>query len=318
MDATPAGSGVSGQRVPAPSQQRGPGRRGTVEKVTPSVFTSTKIRGCNPSYVVTSDGVVVIDTPQLPTRAVEMRKEAELHGPIRYVVNTEHHVDHIFGNYYFKGAGHVVHHKGVADNFMVPTPDLDPYAYAAEAIPTDDPTGTQIFPDRDTYYADPNRGDLVFTGDLELRVGGHTVHLIHTPGHTPGQVAVYVPQERVVFTGDTVFSECQTWLMTSDVDQWVAALDVIRGLDVDHVVPGHGPVTTTQYLFTQRAVLLDWVGAVAGAVAQGWSREETVARVNFAERYPVDIGQEYMMDHIQTLNAASLWDKLTATPAAVR
>jgi cyclase len=289
-----------------------------VEQVTENVFTSTKMRGCNPSFVVTSDGIVVVDTPQLPSKAVMMRREAESRGPIRYVINTEHHVDHIFGNYYFKGAGSVVHHQGVYDNFMVPSPDLDPFDYAAEAIPTDDPDGAFLFPERDEYYSDPNKGTLVFSSDLDMRVGGHTFHLIHTPGHTPGQVAVYVPSERVVFTGDTVFSQCQTWLMTSDVNQWVGSLDVIGGLDVDYVVPGHGPVTTKTYLATQRAVLLDWLGAVANAVAQGWSREETIARVNFADRYPVDIGQGHMMNHIQTLNAASLWDKLTSAAAGGR
>jgi cyclase len=283
-----------------------------MERVTGNVCSETMLRGCNPSYVTTSDGVVVIDTPQLPTRAVAMREEAESNGPIRYLINTEHHVDHIFGNYYFKGAGTVVNHQGLYDNFMVVTPDLDPFAYAREALPTDDPAGEAIFPDRDEYYADPNKGTIVFTGDLTLRVGDHTFHLLHTPGHTPGQLAVHVPEERVVFTGDTVFSECQTWLMTSDVERWLEALDRIRALDVDHVVPGHGPVTTTAYLDTQRSVLLDWTSAVAAAVAKGWSREETIARVNFSERYPVDIGQGYMMDHIQTLNAGSLYDKLTA------
>ena len=286
-----------------------------MEQVTENVFTTTKIRGCNPSFVVTSAGVVVVDTPQLPTKAVEMRREAESRGAICYVINTEHHVDHIFGNYYFKGAGTVVQHQGVYDNFMVATPDLDPFDYAAEAVPTDDPDGAALFPDRDEYYTDPNKGELVFKADLDVRLGGHTFHLIHTPGHTPGQVAVYVPRERVVFTGDTVFSECQTWLMTSDVSQWLASLDVVAGLDVDHIVPGHGPVTTKKYLATQRAVLLDWLSAVATAVANGWSREETISRVNFAERYPVDVGQAYMMDHIQTLNAASLWDKMTALTA---
>jgi cyclase len=282
-----------------------------MEKVTPNVHTETGLRGCNPSFVTTSDGVVVIDTPQLPTKAVAMRAEAESHGPIRYLVNTEHHVDHIFGNWYFKGAGTVIHHRGVFDNFMVVTPDLDPYAYAAEAIPTDDPDGAAIFPERDAYDADPNKATVVFTGDVTLRVGDHTFQLLHTPGHTPGQIAVFVPEERVVFTGDTVFSECQTWLMTSNVVQWLAALERIRGLDVDCIVPGHGPVTTRAYLDTQRSVLLEWQAAVAVAVAKGWSRDETIARVNFTDRYPVDIGQGYMMGHIQTLNAASLYDKLT-------
>lgn len=283
-----------------------------MERVTDNVYTNTKLRGCNPSFVVTGGGVVVVDTPQLPTRAVAMRELAEEQGEIRYLINTEHHIDHIFGNYFFKGSGLVVHHQGVYDNFMVVTPDLDPFAYAWEAIPTDDPEGEAIFPERDEYYEDPNKGDIVFTGDVTLRVGGHTFELIHTPGHTPGQIAVHVPEERVVFTGDTIFSQCQTWLMTSDVDQWLAALDRIGQLDVDTIVPGHGPVTDKSYLAVQRSMLLEWEAAVAAAVANGWTREETVERVHFRERYPVDIGQEYMMDHIQTLNAGALYDKMTA------
>jgi len=294
-----------------------------MEQVTGNIFTETKLRGCNPSYVVTRDGVVVIDTPQLPTKAVAMRAEAESHGPIRYIINTEHHVDHIFGNYYFKGAGTVVNHQGVYDNFMVVYPELDPFAYAYESVPgpaakgthLDDPEGVALWPDRDEYYRDPNKGKIVFTGDLTLRVGDHTFHCLHTPGHTPGQIAVHVPEEATVFTGDTIFSQCQTWLMTSNVDQWISSLDRIRALDVEHVVPGHGPVTTLAYVEAQRSTLLDWKAAVAAAVAKGWSREETMARVSFADRCPVDIGQGYMMDYIQTLNAGSLWDKLTACPA---
>jgi cyclase len=232
------------------------------------------------------------------------------------VINTEHHVDHIFGNFYFRGAGQVVHHQGVYDNFMEVTPSLDSFEYAHEAIPSDDPEGEAIFPSREEYFADPNKGHIVFTGDLTLRVGGHTFELLHTPGHTPGQIAVHVPEERVVFTGDTIFAECQTWLMGSTVTEWLTALDRIAQLDVDWVVPGHGEVVTLQYLARQRANLLDWVSAVSDAVAKGWSREETIERVSFAERYPVDVGQGYMMSHIQSLNAASLWDKITrARPA---
>jgi cyclase len=297
-----------------------------MESVTPNVFTNTRLRGCNPSFVTTSDGVVVIDTPQLPTKAVAMRRLAESHGPIRYLINTEHHVDHIFGNYFFKGAGTVVNHRELYERFMVVFPELDPFAYAYQSIPGDDPKGTDLddpeavalWPDRSVYYADPNKGRIVFTGDLTLRVGDHTFELLHTPGHTPGQLAVHVPEERVVFTGDTIFSGCQTWLMTSDVEQWLRALERIRGLDVDWIVPGHGPVVTKQYLDVQRAQLMEWKSAVAAAVARGWSRDETVARVNFKDQFgPVDIGQGYMLDYIQRLNAESLYDKLTgARPGA--
>jgi cyclase len=291
-----------------------------MEKVTPNVFTNTKLRGCNPSFVTTSVGVVVIDTPQLPTKAVAMRKEAESHGPIRYIINTEHHVDHIFGNYFFRGAGSVVNHQGLYDRFMVVYPELDPFTYARESVPgptaqgtdLDDPEGADLWPDREEYYRDPNKGTIVFTGDLMLRVGDHTFHCLHTPGHTPGQLAVHVPEERVVFTGDTIFSGCQTWLMTSNVAEWLEALDRIRTLDVDWIVPGHGPVVSQQYLDVQRAHLMEWKSAVATAIANGWTREETVARVDFRDRFgPVDVGQGYMLDYIQTLNAGSLYDKLT-------
>jgi cyclase len=282
-----------------------------MEQVSENVFFDTKIRGCNPAFVVTSDGVVVIDTPQLPTKAVEMRKAAEEHGPIRYVINTEHHVDHIFGNYYFKGAGTVIAHQGVAENFMLPTQKPNPYEYAKEALPTDDPDGLEIFPDEDAYFADPNRPSITFTEDVTLTVGDHTFELIYTPGHTPGQIAVYVPEERAVFTGDTIFCEVQTWLYVSDVDQWLDSLEIIRDLDIDTIYPGHGPVTDKKYLDVQRAFLMEWVTTVADAVAKGWTRDETVERVSFADRYPVDIGQEYMMDHIQRSNAGALYDKLT-------
>jgi cyclase len=293
-----------------------------MEQVTGNAWTTTKLRGCNPSFVRTSDGVVVIDTPQLPTKAVRMRAMAESHGPIRYLVNTEHHVDHIFGNYWFRGAGTVVNHRGLWERFMVVFPELDPFAYAYESIPGDNPKGTALddpeavalWPDRDEYYRDPNKGTLVFTGDLTLHVGNHTFHCLHTPGHTPGQLAVHVPEEGLVFTGDTIFSHVQTWLMTSDVPGWLEALERIRSLDVDRIVPGHGPVVPKSYLDVQRSVLLEWTAAVASAIAAGWSRDETIARVSFADRFgPVDIGQEYMLDYIQSRNAAALYDRLTGS-----
>jgi cyclase len=76
---------------------------------------------------------------------------------------------------------------------------------------------------------------------------------------------------------------------------------------------GRGRLQTLDYVHTQRAVLLDWTAAVADAVAKGLIREETIAGVRFDDRFgPVDVGQGYMMDHIQNLNAASLWDTFTA------
>ncbi len=283
-----------------------------MEKVTANVYAETKIRGCNPGYVVTSDGVVVIDTPQLPTKAVEMCKEAESHGPIRFLINTEYHVDHIFGNYFFKSAENVIAHRVTVDNFMTVTPEINPYEYAVEALPTDDPDGFKILPDQKTYFADPNKPNLIIDGDTTLTVGDHTFELIHTPGHTAGQLAVFIPEERVVFTADTVFNHCQTWLYVSDIDAWIKSLERLLELDADYLVPGHGPVCSKQEIYVQRAFLMEWQTAVAVAVGKGWSKEECLERISFKERFPVDIGQEYMIDHVTENNISALYDKLTA------
>ena len=96
------------------------------------------------------------------------------------------------------------------------------------------------------------------------------------------------------------------------VNQWLTSLDIIRGLEVDHVIPGHGPIVNLSYVNTQRATLLNWNAAVATAIADGWTREETAARVKFPALGPVNIGQEHMLEYVETLSAGSLYDKLTA------
>ena len=196
-----------------------------MENVTPNVCTTTDIRGCNPSYRRRpSTGWSSSTRRSCPPRRSRCAQEAEAHGPIRFVVNTEHHVDHIFGNYCFKGAGEVVHHQGVEDNFMVPTPDLDSFDYALEAIPTDDPEGAASSRTATTTTRTRTRRPRLHR---RPDAAGRRPHLPPAPHPraTPRPDRGHVPEERVVFTGDTVFSECQTWLMASDVDQWLAALD---------------------------------------------------------------------------------------------
>ena len=273
------------------------------------------------------DGVVVIDTPQLPTKAVAMREAGRAHGPIRYLDQHRAPRRPHLRQLLLQGRRHGRQPPGRStsgswSSTRSSTRSRTPTRRSRrrpQGTDLDDPEGVALWPDRDEYYRDPNKGRIVFTGDLTLRVGDHTFHLLHTPGHTPGQLAVHVPEERVVFTGDTIFSGCQTWLMTSDVDQWLAALERIRTLDVDRIVPGHGPVVT-KALPRRPALAPAWSGRRPSRrrSPSGWSRDETIARVNFKDRFgPVDIGQGYMLDYIQNLNAGSLYDKLTgAIPGA--
>ena len=72
-----------------------------MRRVGPHSFTEVYFAGCNPSFVETSDGYVMIDSPQQPIDAVRWREQMEDKAPIRYLINTEPHGDHISGNAYF-------------------------------------------------------------------------------------------------------------------------------------------------------------------------------------------------------------------------
>jgi len=191
------------------------------------------------------------------------------------------------------------------------TPHINPFPYAKEAIPTDDPDGAALFPDEKTYYANPNKPMVTFRGNLTIRLGRHTFHLLSTPGHTKGQIAVYIPEEKVAFIGDTIFNNCQTWMHEADPDEWLKSLKYLESLDVDFIVPGHGPVCTKQYISVQSAFIREWVTAVALGISKGWSKEECIRRISFLDRFPVDIGQEFMGPKVQEMNVTALYDYLT-------
>lgn len=83
-----------------------------------------------------------------------------------------------------------------------------------------------------------------FDGRLDLDVGGRRVALIEVgPAHTAGDTIVHVPDARTVYTGDILFIGGTPIVWAGPLSNWVAACDLMLGLDVASVVPGHGPVT---------------------------------------------------------------------------
>ena len=87
-----------------------------MEQLTSSVYAETQIRGCNHGFVVTSEGVVMIDSPQKPSDALKLKEEIAKHGELRYIINTEPHGDHWTGNAYFDVP--VIAHEGVRQRIL--------------------------------------------------------------------------------------------------------------------------------------------------------------------------------------------------------
>ena len=262
-----------------------------MQQLTKHVYTEPEIRGCDPSMVLTSEGAVFIDTAQWITNLEQMISFAEEKaGSIKYLINTESHIDHIFGNHWLKKAGAtIIGQEKILDTFfkIPPSFNMTTHDYNVDIIRRQDPQA---------------KPDITFSQRLTLKLGEHTFECVHTPGHSPEQTSVYVPEERCVFVGDNIFNDCQIWLHSADFDDLFDSLNWLQGLDVDYIIPGHGPVKGKECIVENKQFLYDWLAAVSDGINQGWDVEECVKRISFADRCPVDIGQPECMEYIQTNN----------------
>lgn len=272
-----------------------------MQQVSENVYVETYTRGCNHGFVTTSQGVVLIDTPQIPLDAVRWRHEIMKHGEPLYIINTEPHLDHVMGNFYFPDAS-VISQQGVRERMDDGFPTLQELR---ERISQADPDSLWLL----HGYA-PHPPEITFSSGMTLRVGEQTFHLMHLPGHTPMEVCVYIPGERVVFTGDNVFHRVQTFLHEAEPEAWLESLKRIGELDVDVIVPGHGEVCDKGYLEEQAAVIHDWLGAVREAKGKGLTLEEAAKGLGLKKEYPMGQGLQGMEDWLREMNVNNLWQKV--------
>jgi cyclase len=247
---------------------------------------------------VTSKGVVMIDSPQLPSDASIWSKEIAKHGLVRYLINTEPHRDHFTTNCLFDGT--VVGHEGTRDAILASSINE-----IREFVVLNDPGSSGVL--NDLVLKAPT---ITLSQRLTLHVGDRTFRIISFPGHTPFQVAVFVPEERVLFTSDNVFCKVQAWMHQSLPFEWLAALREMRKLDADVLVPGHGQICTPAYLDEMADFLQSWIDAVRQAIDNGMSVEEAQERISFLEKYPMGMGAEELGPQVQRWNVARLYEVL--------
>jgi len=120
--------------------------------------------------------------------------------------------------------------------------------------------------------------DVTFEGRLERRVGAKRVELIEVgPAHTRGDVLIHVPEDRTIFTGDILFIEGHPIIWAGPVGNWIEACRRIESMDVETVVPGHGPVTDKRGVAAVREYL-EYVSAAARARYDAGMDAVTAAR----------------------------------------
>ena len=248
-----------------------------------------KHRGCNPGFVTTSEGIVMIDTPYMPTDAVKWRADMAQRGEVRFIINTHHHIDHTTGNYFFSGT--VVSHEEVKEMFYAPIASVVAYERFKEVasvmdfirmrVKELDPEGLPLL--EHYQFRAPT---ITFSERLNLYAGEHTFELIHLPGHTLGHIGVYIPQERVFFAGDNFTNAVQPSLAHCLPLEWVESLKKIEAMDVDVVVPGHGKVCGKRDVREFTLFIQKCIDMVREAINQGMSKEEAADRISFEESRP--------------------------------
>ncbi|MEW6672545.1 MAG: MBL fold metallo-hydrolase [Thermodesulfobacteriota bacterium] len=268
-----------------------------MKQISENVYVETAQPGCNFGFVVTNEGIVMIDSPQQPSFVSTWKKTILDKGKIRFLINTEHHRDHIIGDFFFD-APIVMHAKSREALLTLSLKSI------MERIETSDPEGLPLV--KGFYVKKPT---IVYHQEMSLHLGGHTIKLIHMPGHTAGMTTVYIPEERIVFTGDNISHRVQTFFHQSYPDQWLESLKRIAALDAEVIVPGHGDICGREYIEEQTAFIHEWIDAVKQAVRQGLSKKEAQEKISFVDRYPMDIGlsRERAIE-VQRMNVDRLYD----------
>lgn len=191
----------------------------------------------NAGFIVTADGVVVIDALGSPQLARELMAEirSRTGKPVTHVILTHYHADHIYGLQEFKRAGaRIIAHRGGLDYLNSDTAQSRLAASRVELAPWID-ADTRLVP-----------ADEWIAGPRELVVGGVRLLLQPVgPAHTPEDLVVFLPQEKTLFAGDIVFRGRIPFVGQADSRHWIDALGTLLSFDASAVVPGHGPVSTS-------------------------------------------------------------------------
>jgi glyoxylase-like metal-dependent hydrolase (beta-lactamase superfamily II) len=120
-----------------------------------------------------------------------------------------------------------------------------------------------------------------FSGERRLRVGDKEVILVEVgPAHTRGDVLVYVPADRTVFTGDILFNGGHPAIWAGPVSNWIAACERMLAWDLETVVPGHGPITDKNGIREMRDYLAYLLAESARCRDAGMSFEQAVERIS--------------------------------------
>ncbi len=276
-----------------------------VQQIADGVYYEPSFRGVNLGLIVTDDGVVTVDTPMLPSVAVDWRERIEQFGPTRYVINTDHLQEHVMGNSFF--AGDVIAHDESRNRMRLTDKAKEQYRKFVSDNEPNEAAVSALVEDYDLRF--PN---VTLFDRLTIYLGNREIELLHLPGHASNSIGLFLSDARVLFTGDVVVNNYRPYMGLSNITDWLMTLRAIEVMDLAWVVPGHGgPVRNTElaplaaYLETMRA-------RVEELIEGGRARDEIVSKMMpFFEEWPIDNTRRDEERNLFRQGVRQLYDQLT-------
>jgi cyclase len=278
----------------APAQDLGP----QVKKLADGVYVHTG-RGfeSNAGIILTQDGVVVIDTGQNPyeSRNIWATVRNLTSMPVRFVIDTEPHADHTTGNFMFSPPAVVVAAKGAGESMRTAERNAPDRIHQLAA------TSPEFRAALASYrFVAPH---IEYQDRMTINLGSRTFELIYLKGvHSEADSAVWLPNERVLFSASAfVVNQINILRPFVSIPDILAAGKMMKALNPEHVVPGHGTPGTVKIFEDGEAyyaLLLDRVGAMVKAGKSLDDIKNELKMPEYAswgsqERFPTNVDAAY-------------------------
>lgn len=244
----------------------------------------------NAGLIAAPAGLTAIDalfTPRM-TRAFLTEAGRVSNAPLRRLIDTHHHVDHTFGNQFFAGAEIIAHALTRAEMQRVGLP-IERLTEAAPHFARDLQEIVLTLP------------TVTYEGSMTVYYGRRRLQLLHLgPAHTIDDTLVYLPEEKILFAGDVAFFYVTPLAFEGNIGGWIDVAGQILEMDVEWIVPGHGPIGGKAELTLMRDYLIRIRDQAHQGYENGLSAEATADAIDLGP-YAVWTESERVLSNTQRL-----------------
>lgn len=261
------------------------------------VFSSDTYAQVTAGLVFTRAGAILIDTLPFPRETQSIVQFERRRGGlgVRYVINTHHHADHVYGNYLFPGA-RVIAHEICRTIMMKEGPAL---------LERDRQSMPQLM---EVVLRFP---DITLDKGGAIHIGGKSMEIIPLPGHSDDVLGVYLVQEKILFASDAMMPV--PYIVGGDPDAYKRSLLRMGELNLENLVQGHGEVLLRGEIpeaLNANVAYLDTVRAqVREGIEMGLSRDE-IAALDIEECGLSRVPLGGLAQHLHRANVLYLYDEM--------